>query len=216
MNRKTKAVIILLILAILIRIPESFAHPAYGGSCVTCHAMDSAHNRSAKEMATSTRDNKTTVVNRGTDQNVDISSQIMNPVRYTLGIIGTGLVVISQFYSVRKRGLRRKKRQGMHIGSIRTWLNLHTYFGMLGLFLVLLHAGLPFQFRYTGLNAGTVSTYLMITAAASGFVGRYLYRIMDERAKRIFKYWRDVHVPLLGILFLSVVIHIIRPYQTRF
>ncbi len=100
----------------------------------------------------------------------------------------------------------------MHIGSIKTWLNLHTYFGMLGLFLVLLHAGLPFQFRYAGLSAGTVSTYLMITVVASGFVGRYLYRLMDERAKRIFKYWRDVHVPLLGILFLSVVIHIIRTH----
>ncbi len=110
MNRKTIAVIFLLILAALIRIPESFAHPEYGGSCGTCHAMDSAHNRSAKEMATYTRDNKITIVNRGNDQNEDAASQTMNPLRYTLGIIGTGLVVMSQFYSVRKRGLRRKKR----------------------------------------------------------------------------------------------------------
>jgi hypothetical protein len=27
----------------------------------------------------------------------------MDPVRYTLGVIGTGLVAISQFYSIRKR-----------------------------------------------------------------------------------------------------------------
>jgi len=35
---------------------------------------------------------------------------------------------------------------------------------------------------------------------------------MDDRGKKIFKYWRDVHVPLLGILFLSIAIHIIRQY----
>lgn len=97
----------------------------------------------------------------------------------------------------------------MNIGSIKTWLNLHTYFGLVGLLLVLLHAGLPFQFRYTAFNAGTVSTYLMIIAVVSGFIGRYLYRFMDERGRKIFKYWRDVHVPLLGLLFVSIAIHIL-------
>jgi len=100
----------------------------------------------------------------------------------------------------------------MNIGSIKAWLNLHTYFGLIGFLLVMLHAGFPFQFRYTVFNAGTVSTYLMIIAVVSGFIGRHLYRHMDERGKKIFKYWRNVHVPLLGILFFSIAIHIIRPY----
>lgn len=69
----------------------------------------------------------------------------------------------------------------------------------------------PFQFRYAEFNAGTVSLYLMIIAVVSGFIGRYLYRRMDERGKKIFKYWRDVHVPLVGILILSIAIHIVRP-----
>ncbi len=99
----------------------------------------------------------------------------------------------------------------MHIGSIKTWLNLHTYFGLIGLLLVLLHAGLPFQFRYAAFNAGTVSVYLMMIAVVSGFIGRYLYRLMDDRGKKIFMYWRHVHVPLLGILFCSIAIHILRP-----
>ncbi len=51
----------------------------------------------------------------------------------------------------------------------------------------------------------------MIIAVVSGFIGRYLYRLMDERGKRIFKYWRNVHAPLLGILFFSIAIHIARP-----
>jgi H+/Cl- antiporter ClcA len=99
----------------------------------------------------------------------------------------------------------------MQIGSIKTWLNLHTYFGLIGFFLVLFHAGLPFQFRYADLNAGTVSLYLMIIAVISGFIGRYLYRRMDEKGKKIFKSWRDVHVPLVGVLIFFIVIHIVRP-----
>ncbi len=97
----------------------------------------------------------------------------------------------------------------MNIGSIKTWLNLHAYFGLIGFFLVMIHAGFPFQFRYTDFNAGTVSTYLMIVAVVSGFIGRHLYRFMDERGKKIFKYWRIVHVPLLGILFVTIAIHIV-------
>ncbi len=99
----------------------------------------------------------------------------------------------------------------MNMGSIKTWLNMHTYFGLIGFLLVMLHAGFPFKFRYAAFNAGTVSTYLLIIAVVSGFIGRHLYRLMDERGKKIFKYWRDVHVPLLGILFFSIAIHIVRP-----
>ncbi len=72
----------------------------------------------------------------------------------------------------------------MNIGSIKTWLNLHTYFGLIGFVLVVLHAGFPFHFRYAAINAGTVSTYLMIIVVVSGFIGRYLYRLMDERGKK--------------------------------
>ncbi|MCZ7392578.1 MAG: hypothetical protein ABOK23_00570 [Candidatus Methanoperedens sp.] len=100
----------------------------------------------------------------------------------------------------------------MHTGSIKTWLDLHTYFGLFGLLLVLLHAGLPFQFRYADIfNAGTLSTYLIIIVVVSGFIGRYLYRLMDKKGKRLFKYWRDIHIPLVGVLFLTIAIHIARP-----
>jgi hypothetical protein len=99
----------------------------------------------------------------------------------------------------------------MNIGSIKAWLNLHSYFGLIGFLLVMLHAGLPFQFRYTVINSGTVSLYLMIIAVVSGFIGRYLYRRMDEEGKKIFKYWRDAHISLVGSLFFFIAMHIIRP-----
>ena len=226
MNRKTIAVFFLLTLVILIGIPESFAYPQYGGSCSTCHAINAAQNGLGNEMGTnnvtvqnhgsifSTANGDKKVVNvllaQGNAQTGDITTikektprQKMDPIRLSLGIIGTALVVISQFYSLRKREVVIQN------GSIKSWLKHHTYFGLFGPLLVLLHAGLPFQFRYADLfNAGTLSTYLMIIVVVSGFIGRYLYRLMDEKGKRLFKYWRDIHIPLVGVLFLTIAIHI--------
>jgi hypothetical protein len=107
MNRKTIAVCFLLTLAILIGIPESLAHPQNGGSCSSCHIMNAAK----KEMVISTVDiNKNGDLTQGDTQTGDTFRQMMNPMRYTLGIIGTGLVVMSQFYSLRKRILRKRGR----------------------------------------------------------------------------------------------------------
>jgi hypothetical protein len=106
MNRKTIAVCFLLTLAILIGIPESFAHPQNGGSCSSCHIMNDQ-----KEIIMSTVDiNKNGDLTRGDSQTGGTLRQMMNPVRYTLGVIGTGLVVMSQFYSLRKRMLHKRGR----------------------------------------------------------------------------------------------------------
>jgi hypothetical protein len=102
MNRKTIAVLSLLTLVILIGIPESFAYPQYGSSCSTCHAT--AQNGLGSQIGISTANmNKNTVLTQGNAQTGGTPRQEMNPMRYTLGVIGTGLVVISQFYSLRKR-----------------------------------------------------------------------------------------------------------------
>jgi len=61
-----------------------------------------------KEMVISTADiNKN---GQGNAQTGNTPGQMMNPMRYTLGVIGTGLVVMSQFYSLRKRVLRKRRR----------------------------------------------------------------------------------------------------------
>jgi hypothetical protein len=111
MNRKTIAVCFLLTLAILIGIPESFAHPQNGGSCSSCHVMDAAQNGLKNEMVISTADiNANAGLTQGNAQTGGTPRQMMNPMRYSLGVIGTGLVVISQFYSLRKRVLRKRGR----------------------------------------------------------------------------------------------------------
>jgi hypothetical protein len=104
MNRKTIAVIFLSLLAILIVLPESFAYPSYGGSCSSCHGINAAQNGVGNKMGISTaKGNNNVVLTQGNAQTGDTFRQKMNPMRYTLGVIGTGLVVISQLYSIRKR-----------------------------------------------------------------------------------------------------------------
>ena len=104
MNNKTIAVIFLLLLAILIVVPESFAYPQYGGSCSSCHGINAVQNGVGNKMGISTaKGNKNVDLTQGNAQTGDTPRHKMNPMRYTLGVIGTGLVVISQFYSIRKR-----------------------------------------------------------------------------------------------------------------
>jgi hypothetical protein len=104
MNRKTLAAISLLLLAILIVVPESFAYPQYGSSCSSCHGINAAQNGVGNKMGVSTaQGNNNMDLTQGNAQTGDSFMHKMNPMRYILGVIGTGLVVISQFYSIRKR-----------------------------------------------------------------------------------------------------------------
>lgn len=128
-----------------------------------------------------------------------------SPLGHSLGILGTAFVAVAQLYSLRKREVAVQR------GSVKTWLKLHVCLGLLGPFLVLLHAGFPFEFKYAELfkeGFAGLSTYLMLIVVVSGFTGRYLYRRMDERGKRLFKRWRSVHIPLVGVLFFVIVVHI--------
>jgi hypothetical protein len=129
MNRKTIAVFFLLTLVILIEIPESFAYPQYGSSCSACHGNDMGNNNApiptsiptpppplGNEMGNNNvtaqvhgsilsiaDGNKNVDLTQGNAQTGDTSGLMMDPIRYALGIVGTALVVISQFYSLRKR-----------------------------------------------------------------------------------------------------------------
>ncbi len=109
MNRKTTAICFLLTLSILVGTPGSLAYPQYGDSCSSCHAMNSAPDGPGKDNVISTVNiNKNGDLISGNAQTGDTPMQMMNPMRYILGVIGTGLVVMSQFYSLRKRVLRKR------------------------------------------------------------------------------------------------------------
>lgn len=86
------------------------------------------------------------------------------------GIVGSGLMVVMQLYTLRKRipFLAR-------LGSLRVWLDFHIYCGVIGPLFIVLHS----SFKVQGLVA--LSFWSMVVVATSGIVGRYLYLQLPRR-----------------------------------
>ena len=81
-----------------------------------------------------------------------------------IGIVGFGLMLCTEtLYSLRKRA----KRKGL--GRMSTWLQLHIFMGLVGSYMVLLHAA----WKFNGL-AGALML-LTVIIVLSGVVGRYIY-----------------------------------------
>ena len=80
------------------------------------------------------------------------------------GIAGAAMMSLMLLYSVRKRA-----RFASRWGTLRQWLNLHIYLGIMGPLFIVLHT----SFKIQGLVA--VSFWSMVGVALSGFFGRYLY-----------------------------------------
>jgi hypothetical protein len=90
--------------------------------------------------------------------------QSSGPVGHGLGVVGFILMLMTEtLYSLRKRS--RLARWGRPAG----WLRFHIVTGLVGSYLVLLHAA----WRYNGL-AGLVMLMTLVVVT-SGFVGRYIY-----------------------------------------
>lgn len=86
------------------------------------------------------------------------------PVGLTLGIAGVAAMLSTLPYVVRKRWRRLSR-----VGTMKGWLEVHIFFGVVGPVLVTFHT----SFKFNGLiSAGY---WLMMAVWASGFVGRYLY-----------------------------------------
>jgi hypothetical protein len=90
--------------------------------------------------------------------------QPSSAVGHTLGIVGFVLMLFTEtLYSLRKR------LQRFHFGRMSLWLQFHIFTGIVGPYLVLLHAG----WRFNGL-AGFL-TLLTLVVVVSGLIGRYIY-----------------------------------------
>jgi hypothetical protein len=90
---------------------------------------------------------------------------------YTLGTIGTLLILWLTWFGIRKR------RYSSTRGTVQGWLSAHVYLGVALLIIVLLHAG--FQF---GVNVHTVAFVFMALVIASGLWGVLIYMKYPERA----------------------------------
>jgi len=85
-------------------------------------------------------------------------------ISHAFGVIGSAMMILMLFYSVRKR-IRRLQ----NLGYLSSWLRVHIYFGIIGPLLIILHS----SFKVQGLIA--VSFWSMVAVALSGLLGRYLY-----------------------------------------
>jgi hypothetical protein len=82
----------------------------------------------------------------------------------TFGVAGALLMLMPFLYMARKR-VRWLKRAG----SMKTWLEIHLFCGVVGPVLVTFHT----SFKFNGLISAAY--WSMVIVVASGFVGRYLY-----------------------------------------
>jgi hypothetical protein len=90
---------------------------------------------------------------------------------HSLGIVGFGLMVFTEIgYSLRKRAMGRPR------GTMRAWLQLHIFTGIVGPYLVLLHTA----WSFSGM-AGAL-TVLVLIVVFSGFLGRYIYTAVPRTA----------------------------------
>jgi hypothetical protein len=106
-------------------------------------------------------------------------------VGHGLGIIGFALMLLTETaYSFRKRAMRKPR------GSMRTWLRLHIFTGIVGSYLVVLHSAWSFN----GL-AGAV-TAMTVIVVASGFIGRYIYTAVPRTADGVVVEARDIQAML--------------------
>jgi hypothetical protein len=135
-------------------------------------------------------------------------------VGHGIGILGFVLMLATEtLYSIRKRVTDARW------GSIAAWLKAHIVTGLLGPYMVLLHAAV----RFNGI-AG-VAMLLTAVVVASGVVGRYLYTrgprvdlnlvpaatgidAADASAqRRALARWYAFHVPLTWVLFAIAFVH---------
>lgn len=86
------------------------------------------------------------------------------PVGQTLGVVGGLLMLMPFVYMMRKRipGLRSA-------GSLKRWLEIHLFCGIVGPVLVTFHT----SFKFNGIVSAAY--WSMVVVVLSGFVGRYLY-----------------------------------------
>jgi len=101
---------------------------------------------------------------------------------HRLGVAGLAMLVVPVLYAVRKRWRRLAQA-----GSMRAWLEIHIFCGIVGPALVTFHTA----FRFNGLIS--VAYWSMMAVMLSGFVGRYLYVRIPRTIRGVELSHDDIH-----------------------
>ncbi|MBI4828561.1 MAG: hypothetical protein HY804_07100 [Nitrospinae bacterium] len=100
----------------------------------------------------------------------EISSEPNRGIWLPMAMVGSGCFVVMMLYSLRKRAGFL-----MEFGSLRRWLDVHMFLGLLGALLVTAHTNLKIG------GIVSISYWSMVIVAASGILGRYLYGWIPRR-----------------------------------
>ena len=139
---------------------------------------------------------------------------------HAIGVVGILLMLTTEVaYSIRKRS------DGARWGSMAAWLRFHIFTGLVGPYMVLLHAAMSFR------GLAGVSMLLTVFVVASGVTGRYIYTQAPHSVgtavatadvpghaglpaavprggrRSALAVWRLVHVPLTWVLFATAFVH---------
>lgn len=140
-------------------------------------------------------------------------------VGHGIGIVGFLLMLMTEtLYSIRKR------RDEASWGSMQAWLRFHVFTGLVGPYMVFLHAAMRFQ------GLAGIAMLLTVIVVLSGVIGRYVYtripRSPEDGAaagvpapdesearlaarRRALATWYSLHVPLTWVLFGTAFVHMI-------
>jgi hypothetical protein len=91
------------------------------------------------------------------------------PVGHGYGVVGTLLMLTNLTYLLRRRFAR------LPVGSMRAWLDMHVFTGLLGSTLVLFHSA--FQLRTP---IAMVTSLSLAAVVLSGIIGRFLYALTPQ------------------------------------
>ncbi|MBL7924857.1 MAG: hypothetical protein JNL88_11715 [Bacteroidia bacterium] len=145
-----------------------------------------------------------------------------------LGYAGTGIIILSFVYSLRKR-------QYIKAGSPKTYLMWHEYMAWGGSVMIFVHAGVHFNAILPWL-----AVIMLLVAVASGLVGKFLLKKANESLKEkkayfakeglskeeiekklfmdsvtvdLMKKWRVVHLPISLLVALLSLLHILSVFM---
>ena len=86
------------------------------------------------------------------------------PAGQLYGVVGAAMMLVPFLYMIRKRLARRAWP-----GSLKTWLEVHLFCGIVGPALITFHT----SFKFNGIISAAY--WAMVVVVLSGFIGRYLY-----------------------------------------
>lgn len=110
---------------------------------------------------------------RGLDARVDHPLyRLLKPsglVGHGYGIVGTAIILTNLLYLV------RRKLPNLPVGSMRAWLDMHVFTGLLGSELIFFHSALQLRNAVASASAASLSIVVL-----TGVIGRFLYALSPK------------------------------------